>query len=64
MDARSATTILVVEDESLIRMDLVHTLEEMGFAVLEASSADEAIAILEMEPAIVAVVNVRRRFTR
>ena len=40
-------TVLVVEDEALIRMDMVDCLEEAGFSVLEADDADAAIAILE-----------------
>ena len=39
-------TLLVVEDEALIRMDVVDQLESEGFRVLEASTADEAISIL------------------
>ena len=42
-----AGTVLVVEDEALIRMDIVDCLEEAGFAVLEAGNADEALEILE-----------------
>lgn len=44
---KAQMTVLVVEDESLIRMDIVDRLEEGGFAVFEAASADAAIAILE-----------------
>lgn len=40
-------TVLVVEDEFLIRLDTVGELEKAGFHVLEAANADEAIAILE-----------------
>ncbi len=40
-------SVLVVEDEFLIRMDLVDHLSGEGFEVFEASNADEAIAILE-----------------
>lgn len=40
-------TVLVVEDEPLIRMDIVHQLEVEGFRVLEAAHADQAIALLE-----------------
>lgn len=40
-------TVLVVEDEVLVRLDIVDQLEGEGFEVLEAQSADEAIAILE-----------------
>jgi CheY-like chemotaxis protein len=39
--------VLIIEDEVLIRMDAVHMVEEAGFTVIEASSADEAINILE-----------------
>ena len=40
-------TILVVEDEFLIRAMLSDYLQECGFKVLEASSADEAVGIIE-----------------
>ncbi|WP_407519568.1 response regulator [Methylobacterium oryzisoli] len=39
--------VLVVEDEGLVRMLAVDMLEEAGFVVVEAASADEALAILE-----------------
>ena len=39
--------VLLVEDEILIRMALSDSLQECGYKVLEASSAAEAIAILE-----------------
>jgi CheY-like chemotaxis protein len=42
-----AATVLVVEDEALLRLDMVDCLEEAGFAVLEAADADEAVRILE-----------------
>ncbi len=38
--------VLVVEDEPLIRLDVVDNLEREGFTVSEASNADEAIAVL------------------
>lgn len=50
------TTVLVVEDESLIRIDLADLLSDMGYIVLEAGSADQAIALLETRPEIVAVI--------
>lgn len=40
-------TVLVVDDEPLIRMDAVGMLEDAGFRVLEAANADEAIDILQ-----------------
>jgi CheY-like chemotaxis protein len=39
--------VLIVEDEFLIRMDAIDMVRAAGFDVLEASNADEAIAILE-----------------
>ena len=39
--------VLIVEDDPLIRMFGVDLLEDAGFEVIEASSADEALAILE-----------------
>jgi CheY-like chemotaxis protein len=39
-------TILVVEDEALIRMSTVATLEDAGYCVLEAQNSPEALAIL------------------
>jgi DNA-binding NtrC family response regulator len=39
-------TILVVEDEMLIRMSTTATREDAGFLVLEASTSAEALAIL------------------
>lgn len=40
-------TILVVEDDDLVRMVGADIIAEAGFKVLEAASADEALAILE-----------------
>src|ERR1700730_10414281 len=39
--------VLIVEDESIARMDAVEIAEAWGFAVVEAANADEAICILE-----------------
>ena len=38
--------ILIAEDEFLLRMDSVEILEDAGFDVIPAASADEAIAVL------------------
>jgi CheY-like chemotaxis protein len=40
-------TVLVVEYESLIRMNIVHIAQDAGFEVLEAANADEATKLLE-----------------
>jgi CheY-like chemotaxis protein len=45
-------TLLVVEDEVLIRLDMTYLLEIRGFIVLQAANADEAISILSFHPEI------------
>ena len=48
--------ILVVEDEALIRMVTVDTLETLGFQVAEAGSATEAVKVLQSACAIEAAL--------
>lgn len=45
--SKPLTSVLVVEDDFLLRMDAVQMLEEAGFHVLEATDAAEAITLLE-----------------
>lgn len=45
-------SILIVEDEALIRFELIDFFEDAGFCVFDAADADEAIEILEREKAI------------
>jgi response regulator RpfG family c-di-GMP phosphodiesterase len=45
-------TVLVVDDEPLVRMIMVEQLEELGYAVLEADDAPSALRILESSKAI------------
>jgi CheY-like chemotaxis protein len=45
-------TVLVVEDEVLVRMSIVQSLEDDGFEVLEASNADDAIGLLNVHPEV------------
>lgn len=40
--------ILVVEDETFVRMDAVEMLRDAGFDIVEAVNADEAIRLLAM----------------
>jgi CheY-like chemotaxis protein len=44
--------VLVVEDEELIRLAAIDAVERAGFEVVEASNADEAIALLWRRPDI------------
>lgn len=48
-------SVLVVEDEALIRMAVVVDLEEAGFNVLEAQNTDEAMSLLRSHPEIQAL---------
>lgn len=43
----AASVVLVVEDEGLVRLMAVDMLEDEGFTVIEAATADVAWAILE-----------------
>lgn len=52
----NAAVVLVVEDEFLIRLDMLDMLEAAGFATIEAANADEAIRILESRDDIRIVV--------
>ena len=42
-----ADTVLVVEDEVLIRMVIAQYLRDCGYRVIEAASADEAVIVLK-----------------
>lgn len=44
--------VLVVEDETLIRMDAADMIRALGFDVMEAADADRAIGLLESVPDI------------
>jgi CheY-like chemotaxis protein len=50
--ATAAPIVLVVEDEFLIRMNVVEIIEDAGYHALEAANADEAIVLLETHPDI------------
>lgn len=46
-------TALVAEDEWLVRMDIVSALEDAGFVVVEAESAEKALLLMdEVEPQV------------
>jgi CheY-like chemotaxis protein len=48
--------VLVVEDETLVRMFMADFLDEAGFKVFEAVHADEALTVLQARPDIQAVI--------
>ena len=41
------STILVVEDDAIVRMLIVDVLEELEFSVVEAADAEEALKVVE-----------------
>jgi two-component system, response regulator PdtaR len=49
---KTPTTVLIVEDEAILRLELANRLTDMGFAVLSADDADEAVVLLESHPEI------------
>ena len=51
-------TVLLVEDDALIRMSTADILEEAGFVVVDAASAEEAMAALQTAPVDVLVTDV------
>jgi two-component system, response regulator PdtaR len=50
------TTVLVVEDEFLIRVNTVEMVEEAGYEAVEATNADEGLAMLERRDDVAVVV--------
>ena len=44
--------VLIVEDEALIRMHCAEMVRDLGFEVIEAVDADEAVSLLESVPGI------------
>jgi two-component system, response regulator PdtaR len=52
----TAQTVLLIEDEALIRMGTTAMLEDGGFVVLEAANADEAKVIIADHPEIAVVI--------
>jgi CheY-like chemotaxis protein len=49
-------TVLVVEDEVLIRMVIAEYLRDCGVKVIEAANADEALMVLQQSELIINVV--------
>ncbi len=49
---KKSTTVLIVEDEAIVRLELAAQLNEMGYIALAAADADQAIALLDRHPEI------------
>ena len=54
---RPRGTVLVVEDEPLIRLDLADHLRSAGLVVVETTTGDEALAVLKVNDAVDLVVS-------
>jgi CheY-like chemotaxis protein len=54
--AANNRTVLVLDDDVLVRMPVVQFLRDCGYHVVEAASTDEAIAILQNTNTLVDVV--------
>src|SRR4051794_3459836 len=54
--SRPSETVLLVDDDDLVRMFGVDILEEAGFRVIEADSADTALRTLEAQVKAVSVL--------
>ena len=57
-DNQAVPTILVVDDEPIVREVVVRYLERDGFRTLEAASGDEAQRLLERQPPSLVVLDV------
>ena len=52
--------VLVVEDDTLVRLFTSDFLDEAGFKVFEAVNADEAVTVLSARPDVQAVLTVSK----
>ena len=52
-------TVLTVDDEEGVRLNLVAYLEDEGYDMIEAESGERGLALLEERPARVALVDMR-----
>jgi CheY-like chemotaxis protein len=48
----STTTVLVVDDEPVVRLVVTDVLEELGYTVLDAADAETGLAMLQANPRI------------
>ncbi len=58
-DEQARATILVAEDEVLVRMTLADQLRDAGYAVIEAANGHEAVDVLRTAPVGFVVSDVR-----
>ncbi len=60
LSAARPVTVLLVEDEFLIRLDLSEGLRQQGYSVIEAVSTDEGIKVLQSSADVRVVITDRR----
>jgi CheY-like chemotaxis protein len=64
VDPHAIHTVLVVEDEMMVRMPIAEYLRDCGYNVLEAGNANEAIAALDAAESVSLVIyECRARWT-
>ena len=56
LKARFSETVLIVEDEVLIRLVISEYLRDCGYRVIEAANADEALVVLKQEELVIDIV--------
>jgi DNA-binding NtrC family response regulator len=54
--SKAKDTILVIDDEVLVRLAISEYLRDCGFRVVEAADAEEAVRVLERAPVVVDIV--------
>jgi DNA-binding response OmpR family regulator len=52
----TSSTILVVEDDNIVRMLIVDVLEELEFTVLEAADAEQALAFAQNRDEVISLM--------
>ena len=52
MSVRPETTVLIVEDDPVVRMNAVEMIEESGWNAIEAGHSEEALQILTDHPEV------------
>jgi CheY-like chemotaxis protein len=55
-EARANHTVLIVEDEVLVRLMIAEELRSAGYGVIEAANADEALDVLAHVPAVSLII--------